>query len=467
MAKLKMKLKEIKCKKAVICIIVSLCTLTVMYLGISAYFMNRFYLGSTINCINVSGKTVKEVDEQISSKVETYVLELKERGEQKEQISADAIVLKYNSNGQVQEIKGRQNPFKWIAATFYEKDSKMENTISYDEKLLKDQIDKLSCLNSNNIIAPKNASIKYTDTGYVISDEIKGNKINKDILYDNVVKAILQGETSLDLDTIKCYENPKYTSTSQEIIDAKDTLNKYISSKITYAFGSRTEVLDGSTINNWLKVDENLGITFDEVKVKGYLSTLSKTYNTVGKTREFIASLGTTVKVSGGDYGWMINSTKEVQELIKVIKEGQVTTKEPIYMQTASTRDGNDLGKTYVEVDMTKQHLWFYKNGSLVVDGDVVTGNVSDKNATPTGVYKLKYKQKDATLRGDNYNTPVSFWMPFNGDIGIHDATWRDTFGGNIYMTNGSHGCVNAPYNVAKTIFSNIEQDTPVICYFE
>jgi lipoprotein-anchoring transpeptidase ErfK/SrfK len=173
------------------------------------------------------------------------------------------------------------------------------------------------------------------------------------------------------------------------------------------------------------------------------------------------------VKISGGDYGWMINSTKEVQELIKVIKEGQVTTKEPIYMQTASARDVNDLGKTYVEVDMTKQHLWFYKNGSLVVDGDVVTGNVSDKNATPTGVYKLKYKQKNATLRGDNYNTPVSFWMPFNGDIGIHDATWRDTFGGNIYMTNGSHGCVNAPYTVAKTIFSNIDQDTPVICYFE
>ena len=115
---------------------------------------------------------------------------------------------------------------------------------------------------------------------------------------------------------------------------------------------------------------------------------------------------------------------------------------------------------------MATQHLWFYKNGSLVIDGDVVTGNVNNNRSTPTGIYKLKYKQRDATLKGDNYATQVSFWMPFNGGIGIHDANWRYAFGGNIYMTNGSHGCVNAPYNLANTIFNNIEENTPVVCYY-
>ena len=57
--------------------------------------------------------------------------------------------------------------------------------------------------------------------------------------------------------------------------------------------------------------------------------------------------------------------------------------------------------------------------------------------------------------------------MPFNGNIGIHDAGWRNKFGGNIYLTNGSHGCINSPPNLANTIFNNIDASTPVICYLQ
>ena len=243
----------------------------------------------------------------------------------------------------------------------------------------------------------------------MIVDEVCGNKINKDILYDRVINAILKGEKTIDLESNNCYENPQYTSTSQEVIDTKDMLNKYTNSKITYTFGDKTEILDGSIINNWLEVNENLEITFDEKKIKSYLDKLSSTYDTVGKTRDFVTSLGTTIKVSGGDYGWSINKNEEVKDLIEIIKDEQTITKEPIYKQTALSHDNNDIGNTYVEINMTKQHLWFYKNGSLVVEGDVVTGNVNNNCSTPTGIYKLKYKQKDATLKGEGYNTHVKF----------------------------------------------------------
>ncbi|PRR81159.1 hypothetical protein CLVI_27510 [Clostridium vincentii] len=116
---------------------------------------------------------------------------------------------------------------------------------------------------------------------------------------------------------------------------------------------------------------------------------------------------------------------------------------------------------------MTKQHLWFYKNGSIVVEGNVVTGNISRNNSTPVGIYTLKFKQKDATLKGDGYSTHVNFWMPFNGGIGIHDANWRSDFGGKIYLIRGSHGCVNAPQYLASIIFNNIDVGTPVICFYE
>lgn len=447
-------------------IIISFFTLLILYFGLTVYFRNHFFFGSTVSCINVSGKTLEEVEEQMPNEVEEYILQLEEKGNVIEEIRGDNIDLEYNSNGKVRELKDKQNPFIWVKGIFAKKDFEVENVVTYDEKMLKEVLDKLNCFNSSNLEEPQNPRFEYTDSGYIIKEEISGNKVNKDILYDKVVKAILKGEKSINLEAEECYEKPNYTSKSQEVLDIKDELNKYIGTKVTYEFGDKNEVIDGSIIKNWIKVDENMQVVFDEEKIKGYLDKLSSTYDTVGKPRDFTTSLKTVKRISGGDYGWSINKKEEVKQLVSMITDGQTTTKEPLYTQKAASHKDNDVGNSYVEINMATQHLWFYKNGSLVTDGDIVTGNVNNNCSTPAGIYKLKYKQKDATLKGENYTTQVSFWMPFNGGIGIHDACWRYTFGGNIYMTNGSHGCVNAPYNLANTIFNNIEENTPIVCYY-
>ena len=77
----------------------------------------------------------------------------------------------------------------------------------------------------------------------------------------------------------------------------------------------------------------------------------------------------------------------------------------------------------------------------------------------------VTYTTTNATLRGADYETPVAFWMPFNGNIGMHDATWRKTFGGSIYKMNGSHGCINLPYSVAEKIYNTIDQGYAVLVY--
>ncbi|MBC2580045.1 peptidoglycan binding domain-containing protein [Clostridium sp. DJ247] len=454
-----------KRNKTSIRIIISLCTLLVIYFGMAMYFTDHFYFGSKINYTSVSGKTVEEAKEQMASELQAYTLNLKERGGKSEQIRGLDIVLKYNSGGQYKSFKDRQNPFKWILAPFSSENSTMTDGVSYNTKLLKERVDKLSCFDSGNIIEPKNPSFKYTDKGYVIVDEVKGNKVNKDILYDHVVKAILKGETTIDLESMNCYVSPKYTSNSPKVIETKNILNKYVSSKITYTFGNRKENIDGSVINKWLKVNKDLEVTVDEEKAKNYLDVVFSVYNTVGKTRSFVTSSGKTINIGGGDYGWSINTSKEVQSLTAIIKEGQTITKEPTYIQIAVSHDNNDIGSTYVEIDMTKQHLWFYKNSLLIAQGDIVTGNVSGNHSTPEGIYTLKFKQANAILRGEDYSAHVNFWMPFYGGIGIHDAGWRSEFGGNIYRTNGSHGCVNSPYYLAEAIFYNIEEGNPIICY--
>ena len=427
--------------------------------------MNHFYFGSAINCINVSGKNVEVVNEQLASELQSYVLNLKGRGGKNEQIRAQEIGLKYNSDGQFKGFKDRQNPYKWVSAFFNTEDSKMIEAVKYDKELLKERVDKLLYFDSSNIIEPKNPSFKYTDNGYVIVGGVDGNKVSKDILYYNVSNAIIKNETTIDMESINCYVKPQYTSNSQKTIHTKNMLNKYVLSKITYNFGKQKDLLDGATINKWLTVDDNLEVKFDESEVKNYIDLLSNKYNTIGKSRKFVSSSGKTINMVGGDYGWSINRAKETQTLITAIKEGQTIAKEPTYIQTALSHGNNDIGNTYVEIDLTKQHLWFYKNGSLIAHGDVVTGNVSANHTTPGGIYKLKYKARNAVLRGPGYAAPVTYWMPFNGGIGIHDASWRNVFGGKIYKINGSHGCINSPYYLAKAIFDNIQIGIPVICY--
>lgn len=401
-------------------VIASFCTLLAIYF---VFF---------VNIISVSAETVKA--EEISP--DTYILALQERGGITEEIKGSDINLKYSSEA--------------------------SKEASYDDTLLQERINKLSCFDNSKINQSQNASLIYANGSYVISRGIYGNKINKNVLYENIVKAIKNGNTTLNLESINCYESgsPKFTENSPEVIYARDTLNKYVSSKITYNIGGITQVLDASIIKNWLTVDGNMQVILDEAKVRNYVNNLADTYT---------SSLGTSIKVSGGyngnNHGWTVDRNGETSALIENIRNGQTITKSPMYAQTSSASYFTSAGDTFLEIDMAKQHLWFYKNGYLVVDGDVVTGNVSAGNATPPGVYKIYLKQKDTVLRGPGYAAPVSFWMPFVNNIGVHDASWRSEFGGEIYKTDGSHGCVNAPYYVAKAVYDNISSGATVICY--
>lgn len=448
--------------------IISMSILAATYLGMSLYSVNHFHFGTKIDGVNVGGKTVEVAKEELSSQLQKYTLELQERGDEQEQIKGADIGLKYNDD-KINELKKNQNPFAWISTLIKKDNSESAQVVSYDEDLLNKAIENLSCVNNKKITKPQSASLEYTTGGYKIVDEIAGNKINKDALHDSIADAVVNGKTSLDLSSSNSYENPKYNSKSQEVANAKDILDKYVNLKITYNSNGKTEVLDGSTIHDWLGVNENMEVTFNEDKVKNYVNKIASIFNTFANTRDFVTtSSKKTIQVSGGNYGWIVNKSQEVKDLIEAIKGGQDVTKEPSYIQKAAAQGTNDVGNTYVEVDLTKQHVWFYKDGALVVDGDVVTGNVGNNTGTPTGTYVLNYKEKNATLKGEDYSSPVDYWMPFNGNVGLHDASWRNgVFGGNIYMTSGSHGCVNCPYNLAKTIFENIQAGTPIVVFNE
>ena len=224
-------------------------------------------------------------------------------------------------------------------------------------------------------------------------------------------------------------------------------------------------MVDQSLIKDWVTTDENGNAVLDEAKVKAYVVELAKKYDTFGYPRQFKTSTGETITVSGGDYGWLMARNDTTTKLIEAIKSGKSQTIEPEYTYKGYVRDTNDIGNTYVEVSLSAQHMWFYKNGQLLVDTDVVTGNHNLGHDTKTGIYAIMYKERNATLVGEDYSSPVKYWMPFYANVGIHDASWRTTFGGSEYLNNGSHGCVNTPEANAEMIFNNIEKGVPVVVY--
>lgn len=460
------KIKGLFKSKAIGNITIGMGTILLAHLLISIYFANHFFFNTTINGVKVSLKTHDEVEGIIRSYIKDYKLQLIERNGQKEEIEGQNIDFQYNEVNSIYKIYQRKNSLTWIVSLFKKQEHYVEDLFIYSVDSLDNKINELNCLKAD-FVEPKNVSFKYSNGSYEIIEEVYGNKIHKDRLKAAIEKGILDGKTKLDLDERFCYENPRYTISSKKTIETKNLLDKYISTKITYIFGSKKEILGGNIINQWLCVDENLDVVINKVKLIDYVSSLSKKYDTVGIERNFRTSLGKKVVVKGGLYGWKIDYAGETKALLKNIKLGENSEREPIYAQRALYRGENEIGNTYIEVNITRQRLWFYKNGRIIVQGAVVTGNPNRGNSTKLGTHMLNYKQKGATLIGQDYETEVMYWMPFYGNIGIHDATWRHSFGGDIYKSNGSHGCVNAPLYLAKRIFENIEEGTPIICYEE
>lgn len=437
-----------------------------IYLLVSFYFINHFFFSTEINGVNVSLISHDKASDIFQSFTNDYKLQLLERNSETEIITGHDIGLYFNRNFDLSQLHSMQNPFLWIGALFKKHSYYLDHLYVFDQGLLTNKINRLHCLNKDTT-EPHSPTFLYSDGSYIVTKERYGDRINLVQLSNAVIQSILHGDAKLDLNKKDCYVNPLYTLHSKKTSMTRSLLNSYVSAKIIYHFGNVSEQVDSSLIHQWLSVDNNLDITIDKDRIANYIRALSKKYDTVGIPREFHTSTGTNIIVNGGLYGWKINRELETNALYQHIIRGDIMDKEPEYVQKALSREGNEIGNTYIEINISRQHVWFYKNGKLLVQGAVVTGNPNRGNATVLGVYMINYKQRNATLVGENYSSKVTYWMPFFGNMGLHDASWRSSFGGKIYLSRGSHGCVNAPLYLAKIVYENSTPGTPIIVYEE
>ena len=469
--KLKRKKRKMSNKVAIaLSLIISV--IAIGYVAVAVFYSTHFFAKTEINGIDCSNKSVKQVETYLEKQVSDYKLTLKESDNKTEEIQGQEISLKYVPGNQVKKLVENQNPFLWVESFWKSRKMEAKIGVEYDESTLKTLIANLDCMKEENQVAPVNAHPEFQNDKFVVIPETDGSQIDTDTFREKVITAVDGLNAELDLSKEGCYQKPVYTSDSKKVTEACDAMNKYLGATVTYDFKPNTEVVDSSVISQWVKVDDDMNVTFDESAVKAYIQSLASKYDTKGKERTFTSASGDTVTVSGGSYGWKIDQDAEYNALIANIQNAETVTREPNYSSRAASHEGNDVGNTYAEVNLTTQHMYYVKDGQIALETDVVTGNPNKGNDTPTGVYSLAYKAKDQTLRGTKkadgtyeYETPVKYWMPFNGGVGFHDASWQPTFGGSRYQTNGSHGCVNMPPEMAAKLFDLISAGTPVVVH--
>jgi lipoprotein-anchoring transpeptidase ErfK/SrfK len=439
--------------------------IAIIYAAFAIYFNYHFFPNTAINGLAASGKTVSAISSSVENRADTYSVELKGRKGETEKITATALGLNYQGKKRVQQILSNQNGFAWPAHLFSGTES--YSAISYDKDKIDYLVRNLFQVSGSQVEAARNAQPVYKDGKIVIEDQVSGSTVDQTKLKKLLINAIADGDSTINLKKEDCYVQPKYTSSSKKVKQAAAKMRKMIKAEITYTFGSDKVVIDKSVFGPWLTVDDNMNVTIDQTQLKQYLYDLAYKTNTYYGKHTFKTTGGSTITVNGGNYGWRIDRDAEAKNLTQEIEAGKVITRDPEYSKKGKVRNStyDDIGDSYVEVSISDQHMWVYKDGKKVVDTAVVTGDVTKGNGTTPGAYYIAYKERHATLKGEGYSTPVSYWMPFNGGQGIHDSYWRGAYGGTIYRGNGSHGCVNTPPAQVALVWDNVSQGTPVIVY--
>lgn len=445
-------------------------------LSLTAYAEeNTFVQGTTVNGLGISEMTVEEAGDHIRDFYSReYSLTIKERNNMTETIQGKDIGFAIGlPEGSLAEILERENAagraFGPDAGNSYR--IRLQN--SYDQGALESEIQSLGCISGSSIVTTEDAHVSGYEEGkpFTIVPEVRGNNVDPEKVAQTVRDAVAAGDREVDLEAAGCYVPVKVTAGDESLKNLCDTMNRCREMEITYTFGEESEVVDAPTICSWLTGTANGEIQLDTEKVAAYVAELAGRRDTAGTARSFRAADGRETTVSGA-YGWKIDQAAEQEALILAVRAGESQSREPLYASAAALHGESEWGQTYVEVDLTNQHVYMKKDGAIVWDAPCVTGNESRGHDTPAGIYTLAYKQRDRVLRGARradgsyeYESPVSYWMPFNGGIGLHDANWRGSFGGTIYKTNGSHGCVNLPPQKTAALYELVYQGIPVICY--
>lgn len=462
---------KVQAEKIVIGILIALLVCAgIVYAAGCVYFDSHFGFHTTISGRDVSCKSTEQVRTELSSSAASYELTIHGRGDVTAAIPASEVSLSLSFDNTLEQLLSAQSSMEWPATLFSSTTLSMSNTAVYDSSALEQVVDTLPFFDPENEEAPEDATYALSGDSYQIVPETAGSVPIREKVLQAVETALSEYQSDLSLGD-ECYETAAVTSEDPSLNETVARLNRLVGITVTIPFGDDTETLGGETLASLIHIPaseetEDNEIHYDAERIASYVDSLAEKYDTYGIDRKFHTTSGKTVTVPGGNYGWKMDRAATTEALTAFLEAGNSGEAEPVWTQEAAQHGEDDIGSSYAEVDLDEQKVYLYIDGERIVETDCVSGKaINSDRFTPDGTFRLLYRKSPAVLRGADYESPVTYWMPFNRGIGFHDATWRSRFGGEIYLTAGSHGCINLPLAAAKELYANVYSGLPVVVF--
>lgn len=466
-----------KTKLSLLSMLLILLVLFVMYFLLAFYYRGGFCLNTWINGVYCTGKTVEEVNAELMAGMKPPTVIVMDKNGESFTLNLEEMGYEGDFLPTLQQYMEQQNPFLWGDNIIFHKNHTLAPASTYDVELLRAAFEAGEPVQKEKERLPEYLLARNWKDGYLLYDGSK-DRLDVEKAFQALCDAIDVGEYELDLAKAGCYYDVPLTEEQEQTKALWEKVDAFQNCSLLYDMGDQQIPLDGVVLADCLKAENGIPVTdqygrlvLDEEGVKRFVASIAETYDTYGGERQFQSTRGDLVTVKGGTYGTKLDQKTEVKYLMENLLLPQMHDTEsrihiPAYERETLARGINDIGDTYIEVDMTEQKMYYYEAGELKLETDIVTGNTGRKWGTPEGTNFVYGKQKNRVLRGADYATPVKFWMPVNGNIGIHDANWRGKFGGTIYKTAGSHGCINTPPKKMAELYDMVEIGTPVVMFY-
>lgn len=481
---------------------IALVGINVIILFWMIYYSNRWYPGTTVNGLEVSGQTMEESKRYLLEKYRDYTLTV--TGREGVSLTISGYDINYTAHvGEEWESTYANQHDNSKLPSAGERNYSVKLEVTYNEEALEGLIAESELIKGSGehpIVEPVSAHAVYNaEKGqYVCEKEIMGNLLNQEIFLEAIKVALETGMTEIDIRDSELYKNvyqdPGVTSEDEELQNEIFLCNNAMLRYICWDMGDgMTEEITPEQIAGWI-IYKNGKITYDNKGIASWVKQFCKKYQTVGKTRTIQSHTGKKVKIVGGDYGWQTDYDRTLKQVKKALaknidrgfteayienpneenKQTLTINRKPIYLNTAYQRNSKDSSKdwdskNYTEISLTEQMVYVFRKGKVAFSCRCISGLPVKDRATRTGAYFIKEHRPEYTMTGEDYRTHVKHWVRITWTgTGFHPATWQpwSRWTKTMYKSKGSHGCLNLEPGDAEKIYNMVKYREAVFIHY-
>jgi lipoprotein-anchoring transpeptidase ErfK/SrfK len=441
-------------------------------LSIAGWYAGKVYPGVSVAGMSLGGMTRGQAKQALQHKIEGYQLKLTV-GDKAYSVDPAEAGVEYNLNATVDDAlaQGRSHWLLPLAVL----QAKAANGLSYSYAVdTGRQQQFVAAIVAASGQLPQDASIVIKNGTPTVQPDVNGRSISA----EEVQQALHRQITTVNTVPIVLTPSTQVARIkAADVTPAIEQTKQLLATPVSITYKGQIFKPSAAQLDDWVSYDKSATTEAAGLKpkvnadgIKHYLQSVALKVNVNPINRKVKIQDGVTSEERAGVKGLQLEQEALAAAIVKAVTSGQpltieATTKEVPFQTETNKIITLNYGK-YIEINLKKQHLWVYQDKQVIFESPITSGATGAGYPTVQGLFSVQAKQTNRNLNGYaigyNYNVFVKYWMPFFGNYGLHDATWRSSFGGQDYYYGGSHGCVNLPDATAAFLFGWADVGTPV-----